>query len=59
MKQIFASASKIVFLLMAIATVVGMFLGKIEAKDFIALTLMAYTFYFTNKGNAENNYLGK
>jgi hypothetical protein len=47
MEKIFNSASKIVFVLMALAVISGLFLGKIEAKDFIMLASMAFTFYFT------------
>lgn len=44
--SILNSAAKIVFILMALASVVGLFMGKIEAKDFMNLTLMAFAFYF-------------
>jgi hypothetical protein len=47
MNKIFSSASKIVFVLMALA-VIGLSIVKIvEAKDFIMLASMAFTFYFT------------
>jgi hypothetical protein len=59
MKELLKSASKIVFLLLTLAVIVGLFIGKIDAKDFIGLVLMAYTFYFANKGTTENNFLGK
>ncbi len=57
--EIFKSASKIVFILMAIATVVGMFIGKIEAKDFLTLASMAFAFYFANKGENSQPFAGK
>ena len=47
MNKIFSSASKLVFVLMAIAVVVLTYLGKVEAKDFIALASYAFIFYFT------------
>lgn len=59
MENISNSASKIVFILMAVALVVLTFVGKVESKDFMTASMMAFTFYFTNKGNADNNYLGK
>jgi len=59
MNNIFKSASKIVFLMMAIAVVALTFTGTVEAKDFITLATMAFTFYFANKGSEDNNYLGK
>ncbi|MES2213344.1 MAG: hypothetical protein V4473_00710 [Patescibacteria group bacterium] len=57
--EIFKSASKIVFILMAIATVIGMFIGKIEAKDFLTLASMAFAFYFANKGENSQPFAGK
>lgn len=59
MENIYQSASKIVFILMALAVVILTFIGVVEAKDFITLATMAFTFYFANKGNQDNNYLGK
>ncbi len=43
------SASKIVFILVAIALIILTFLGIVEAKDFVMLTAMAFTYYFTKK----------
>ena len=47
---ILQSASKIVFILMAVATVIGTFLEIIDPKDFMMLASMAFSFYFANKG---------
>lgn len=44
--RILQSASKIVFVLMALSTVVLTFVGKVDPKDFITLVSMAFTFYF-------------
>ncbi len=49
--SLFKSASKIVFIFMAIALIVLTFLGIVEPKDFIMLCAMAFTFYFTQKTN--------
>ncbi|MFA5272324.1 MAG: hypothetical protein WC412_08345 [Candidatus Omnitrophota bacterium] len=57
--KILESASKIVFILMAIATVGLTFIRVVEAKDFMILAGMAFTFYFSNKGTEKENYLGK
>ena len=59
--QIFQSASKLVFVLMALAVVAGLFLNKIDPKDFMVLSSMAFTFYFSNKGDTSGNtpYAGK
>ena len=59
MKNITSSASKLVFVLMAIATIVGMFMGRIDAKDFLVLVSMAFTFYFANKGENNQPFAGK
>lgn len=50
MKNIVTSASKIVFLLMAIAAVVGFFLGRLSEGNFMILCGGAFTFYFAHKG---------
>lgn len=57
--NILKSASKTVFLLMTLATIAGMFMGKIDAKDFMVLVSMAFTFYFANKGDSNQPYAGK
>lgn len=46
MENIFTSASKIVFLLLAITACVAFFTGKLESKDFMLLAGMAFAFYF-------------
>lgn len=57
--EILRSASKVVFVLMAIATIAGMFLGRIDAKDFMTLASMAFAFYFANKGDPSQPFAGK
>ena len=57
--QIVTSASKIVFIVMALATVAGMFFGKIDPKDFMTLASMAFAFYFANKGDPSQPFAGK
>jgi len=47
MKNILISASKLVFVLMALAVIILTVLGKVDPKDFIALASMAFAFYFT------------
>ncbi len=59
MSKIYTSASKIVFILMAVAVVVGMFYGKVDAKDFMILASMAFSFYFANKGESNEPFAGK
>lgn len=57
--EILKSASKIVFILMALATVAGLFYGKIDPKDFMILASMAFSFYFANKGENSQPFAGK
>ncbi len=59
MANVMKSASKIVFILMAIAVIAGLFVGKIDPKDFMVLASMAFTFYFSNKGETSSDYAGK
>ncbi len=59
MTNIISSASKIVFVLLAITACVGFFLRILETKDFMVLAGMAFTFYFSNKGEANVPFAGK
>lgn len=47
LKTILSSASKIVFILMAVGSIALTFMGKMEAKEFMTLAAMAFAFYFT------------
>lgn len=62
MKDIFNSASKIVFILLALTACSAFLLGVLQSQDFMVLAMAAFTFYFSNKGSGENSgkpYLGK
>lgn len=59
MQNILASASKIVFILMTLAVIAGLFFNKIDPKDFMILASMAFAFYFANKGEVAAPYAGK
>lgn len=59
MNTIFTSASKVVFILMTLATIAGLFLGKVDPKDFMILASMAFSFYFASKGEASQPFAGK
>ena len=59
MSKIFESASKIVFILLAVSACAGFFLGKLESKDFMVLAGMAFTFYFSSKGESTQPFAGK
>lgn len=51
MNKIIKSASKIVFLLLAITACGGFLFGKLEPKDFMVLAISSFSFYFAYKGN--------
>ena len=59
MKEILKSASKLVFLFLAITACVGFFVGKLESQDFMVLASMAFGFYFSFKGDTTKEYAGK
>ena len=59
MTEILKSASKIVFILMAVATIGAMFIGKITGDQFLLLAGMAFSFYFSNKGDSAQPFAGK
>lgn len=43
----FGSIRGVVFLIMAVSVVALTFLGKVDAKDFVALASMAFVAYFS------------
>lgn len=51
MQNIITSASKIVFILMAVGATVGFFTGHLSENNFMILAGAAFTFYFSNKGD--------
>lgn len=57
--NILKSASKVVFLIIAITACAGFFTGKLSADNFMILATGAFAFYFSNKGDSSNEYLGK
>lgn len=57
--ELLKSASKIVFILLALSACVGFFIGLLDADKFMILATGAFSFYFANKGDASNNYLQK
>lgn len=57
--EVLKSASKIVFILMAVALVLLTAIGKVDPKDFVMMASMAFAFYFTRKGDSEAAYGGK
>lgn len=59
MKDLLKSASKIVFIGMAMGSIAGLFTGFITNEQFINLALMAFAFYFTNKPTDTNGNITK
>ena len=59
MKSILSSASKVVFIALAVTACAGFFLGKLESQDFMVLASMAFGFYFSFKGDTTKEYAGK
>lgn len=56
---ILKSASKLVFILMAVASCVGFFLKLLSPEQFMVLSSMAFAFYFSNKGETQKPFAGK
>lgn len=54
MNEITKSASKIVFILMALGSIAALFTGKITGDQFMILTVSAFSFYYANKGETKN-----
>ncbi len=59
MEEIFKSASKIVFIMLALGAVIGFFVGKLESQDFMVLAISSFSFYFSHKGDSQKEFLGK
>jgi len=59
MTKIVSSASKLVFLALTLTACIGFGFGKLEAKDFMQLAVMAFTFYFASKGDSSEPMAGK
>lgn len=57
--SMFRSASKIVFLALTVTACYAFVVGKLEPKDFMLLAGLAYSFYFSNKGDPNQRYAGK
>ena len=50
MKTITSSASKLVFLLLAITACAGFIMGMLPVDQFMLLAVAAFSFYFSHKG---------
>ncbi len=57
--MILKSASKIVFIIMTLATVSALFTNHISGDQFLVLASMTFAFYFSNKGETTEKFAGK
>jgi len=57
--EILKSASKLVFLIMAVGATIALFSNFITGEQFLILASMAFSFYFSNKGEGDKKYAGK
>ncbi len=57
--EVLKSASKIVFVLMALGTLIFTATGKLSGEQFLVLASMAFSFYFSNKGDINKPFAGK
>lgn len=57
--EVLKSASKIVFILMALGSLIFTATGKLSGEQFLVLAGMAFSFYFSNKGDNSRPYAGK
>lgn len=59
MSDIFASASKIVFIVLTLTACAGFLLKLLPVDQFMILAIAASSFYFSNKGDSSKEFLGK
>lgn len=57
--KILSSASKFVFVIIALTVCITFAAGLLPVEHFMALASGAFAFYFSNKGTKEDNYLNK
>lgn len=49
MKELLTSATKIVFILIAITACIGFFMDKITNEQFIGIVMLVFAFYYAKK----------
>lgn len=57
--EILKSASKLVFILVALVSSVAFLTGKLPQEQWMILAGMAFGFYFSNKGEPSKPFAGK
>lgn len=56
--RLFKSASRIVFILIAIGAIAGLFTGHIKEDNFMILAVSAFSYYFTKTPPANSDTTG-
>lgn len=59
MSKLLSSASKLVFLAIALTACIAFMLGLLPVDQFMLLATGAFSFYFSNKGTPSEEYAGK
>ena len=59
MNKILGSASKLVFIALTFTACAAFLLGKLPVDQFMLLAVAASLFYFSNKGDSQEPFLGK
>lgn len=59
MNHILKSASKMVFIALAMTACAGFLLGKLPVDQFMVLAVGAFSFYFSHKGEGGIEFAGK
>lgn len=57
--KVLSSASKIVFILMALTSCIALMTKVLPVDQFMVLTASAFAFYFSNKGDSTAPHSGK
>jgi hypothetical protein len=59
MDKIFKSASKLVFILLTATACIGFLARILPVDQFMIVMMAAASFYFSNKGDKKDEFLGK
>jgi len=57
--ELLKSASKIVFIALALTACIGLFMGVVSQENFMILTGSAFAFFFAQKGDPTKPFAGK
>lgn len=59
MIKLISSASKLVFIIITVASCAGFFMGRLSESNFMILAGSTFTFYFASKGEGGQPFGGK